>query len=104
MRRVNATEARVHLGDLLRRVATDGESVIVERGGEPQAVVISLAEYERLKRGDGDDPRRAALRRALAIGDEIQKAALGKGLPPAEDIIDVGRAERDAELDPGGQS
>ena len=78
MRRINATEARVHLGDRLRRVTTGGESVIVERGGErPEC-----------------EPRRATLRRALAVGDEIQRAPVGAGLPHAEDVIHAGRDDQ----------
>jgi hypothetical protein len=102
MRRVTATEARVHLGDLLRRVARDGESVLVERAGEPQAVLVSLAEYERLKRGDGDDPRRVAFRRALEVGDEIRRSSLGMAMPDAADVIDEARTERLAGLDEAG--
>ena len=32
---VSATEARVHFGELLRRVAEGRETVFVERGGQP---------------------------------------------------------------------
>ena len=102
MRRVTATEARVHLGDLLHRVARDGESVLVERAGEPQAVLVSLAEYERLKRGDGDDPRRVAFRRALEVGDEIRRSSHGMAMPDAADVIDEARTERLAGLDEAG--
>jgi prevent-host-death family protein len=45
---LNATDARVHFGDLLRRVTEQGETVVVERGGVPQVVVIALAEYRRM--------------------------------------------------------
>ena len=46
--RMSATEARRHFGELLRRVIEDQTPVIVERGGKPQVVFVSLAEYERL--------------------------------------------------------
>ena len=45
---VSATEARVHFGELLRAVAEEGATYVVERSGKPQAVVISAAEYDQL--------------------------------------------------------
>ena len=46
---VSATEARVHFGRLLRAVAEEGTTYVVERGGKPQAVVISTEAYETLR-------------------------------------------------------
>jgi prevent-host-death family protein len=92
------------LGELFRLVARDGESVLVERAGEPQAVIVSLAEYERLKRGDGDDPRRLAFRRVLEVGDEVRRSSLGMALPDAADVINEARTERTAGLDEAGGS
>jgi len=45
---MSATEARVHFGWLLRRVAECGETVIVEHRGKPKVVFVSIPEYERL--------------------------------------------------------
>lgn len=53
--RVTATEARTHLGEIMRR-AESGETLVVERGGEPVAVIISIEEFQRLTRGDEVDP------------------------------------------------
>jgi prevent-host-death family protein len=41
---VSATEARVHFGEILRRVGVNGETVFVEKAGRLQAVVIGAAE------------------------------------------------------------
>ena len=46
---LSATEARVHFGALLRRVVEQDETVVVERGGKPQVVVMSMPAYERLQ-------------------------------------------------------
>lgn len=46
---VSATEARVHFGELLREVAEEGATYVVERSGKPRAIVISAEEYERLQ-------------------------------------------------------
>jgi len=48
-RTISATEARAHLRELLRRVLETGEALIITRRVLPQAIVLSLAEYERLK-------------------------------------------------------
>ena len=45
---VTATEAKVHFGELMRRVVERREPVYVERGGRPQVVVLAVADYERL--------------------------------------------------------
>lgn len=46
--RVSATKARVHFGEILRRVENN-ETITVERAGEPKAVIISIEEYDRLR-------------------------------------------------------
>ena len=47
MERIQATEARVHFGQLMRRVCIQGP-VLVERAGQSLVVVLSVADYERL--------------------------------------------------------
>jgi prevent-host-death family protein len=67
---ISATEARVHFGDLLHRVIEGHETVLVERGGHPQVVVLSVTEYERLlsqRASEGWRDRAAAARRTLFI-------------------------------------
>ncbi len=49
---VPATEARVHLGELLRALAR--EDVIIEKGGVPVAALIAIHDYER--QGAGASP------------------------------------------------
>lgn len=95
-RTVSATEARIHFGELMRRVVEQQETVIVERGGKPQVVVLSVVEYERLaaeRQEPGD---------WLALIDQVRsqiKAELGdRRVPPSEEIIRQGREERDAQL------
>lgn len=57
MKRMSATEARVHFGEVLRRVTEDHEVVIVERGGTPSAAVIPIQELERLQESHGEHVR-----------------------------------------------
>jgi prevent-host-death family protein len=50
-RRMNATEARIRFGELMRWVVESREPVIVERQGRPHVVVLSVDTYERLLAG-----------------------------------------------------
>jgi prevent-host-death family protein len=45
---MTATQAQMHFGDVIRQVVEDGAPIVVERAGEPQVAVISLADFERL--------------------------------------------------------
>ena len=90
---VTATEARIRFGELLRRVAENRESVIVERGGKPQAVVLSVSEYERLVEGQQD---RNEWKTLVAEARDKIRAELGdRELTPPEDVIAKTREERD---------
>lgn len=52
---VSATEARVHFGEMMRR-AEDGETVVVERSGQPKAIIMSVERYGQLMReAEGDE-------------------------------------------------
>ena len=91
---VSATEARVHFGELIRRVADHRETVFVERGGRPQVVLLALTEYDRLLSQGGGWAARAqeARHKALAeMGDHAR--------PLPEDVILEIREERDEQLD-----
>jgi prevent-host-death family protein len=45
---VSALHARSNFGKLLRRVAEEQESLVIEKRGMPQAVLMSLRDYVRL--------------------------------------------------------
>lgn len=100
---VSAAEARAHLDALLRQAAEGGMPVVVERDGGPAAVLLALAEYERLLAGRGEQPGQQGeedwLARADRIREEIMARLGGRKLPPPEDIIREMREERDAQID-----
>jgi prevent-host-death family protein len=52
---MSATQARVHFGEVLRRVENN-ETITVERGGKPKAVILSIGEYQKLKSGGSSAP------------------------------------------------
>lgn len=95
-RSVSATEARVHFGELVRRVGENGETVVVERGGKPAIVVMPVAEYARLRdAATGASDWRELLNKAHAA----IRAQLGRRrLPNPVEVIRKAREERDEQL------
>ena len=47
---IAATEARIHFGDVLKRVHNKREHLIVEKDGLPIAAILSSADYEEYRR------------------------------------------------------
>ena len=95
---MTATEARVRFGEMMRRAVERDETFIVERGGRPKVVVMSIDEYERLRArasAHGGD----ALDRAIGLGREIRERRGTYTLPASEDVLDEVRSERDERLD-----
>jgi len=96
---LGATEARIHFGELMRRVVARRETVVVERDGKPQVVILAVEEYERLRRAAVHAEWETALASAAEVGARIERRRGGAALPPAEDVIRAAREERDAGLD-----
>ena len=94
-RRITATEARIHFGEVMRRVVEQGERVVVERDGRPQIVLLSIAEYEQLKEpGPREDWRKLVQQSRRQVRAELD----GRDLPAPEEIIRQMREERDEQL------
>ncbi|HET8522411.1 MAG TPA: type II toxin-antitoxin system Phd/YefM family antitoxin [Thermomicrobiales bacterium] len=97
-RTVSATEARIHFGELMRKVVERDETVIVERSGKPQVVVLSFEEYQRRVGGQDREPQpnwEERFRRARAL---LDKELSGRDLPDIDEIFHEMREERDAQL------
>jgi prevent-host-death family protein len=96
---MSATEARVHFGEVLKAVAEQGDTVIVERAGQRLAVVVPLSDYEHLRsrnRWDGFAERMRKYREYL----EAERAA-GRVHDSEIDVAELirqGREERDEQL------
>jgi prevent-host-death family protein len=93
---MSATEARIHFGALLRDVAERGETIVVERSGTPQLVVLSIREYDRLRNGLPAIPDWE--RELDELHDLIRRRHGDQVMPDAVELINAGREERDAEL------
>lgn len=81
MRYVPVEQARKRLGRLLQEVSA-GHPVVIGRRGTDQAVLISGAEYERLRRIEEENAR-ALFRQAL---ESISAAVREEGIGP--EVVD----------------
>lgn len=98
-RRVSATEARVHFGELLDGVTARHDVVFVERAGREVAVVVSVEDWEAACSGRSDKWVRANAMLAELHERMRQDGTLDrlKDVDWAEVIRD-GRAQRDQQL------
>jgi prevent-host-death family protein len=95
-RKISATDARIHFGELMRDVVERQAAVVVERGGKPHVVVISVDEYERLMATQEDQED---WRELVSQAREQVRADLGdQALTPPEEMLRQIREERDEQL------
>lgn len=66
---VPATELRVRLGEIFRRVRK-GEHIMVEKGGTPIAVLLDVGDYEDLRSRAGHRRRATPLSKPAPDGRE----------------------------------
>jgi prevent-host-death family protein len=98
-RRISATEARIHLGEVMRRVVEQGERVIIEKDGRPHVVMLSIAEFERVKDAHPQDDWEQQLEQILVLGNRIKARRGGRPLTPSpEEATRQMREERGAQL------
>lgn len=97
---ISATEARVHFGHWLRRVKEQGVTLIVEKGGRPEAVLLSLEAYGKLQIARQAEAGLDVLARARALRETIRARRRGRPLTAPEDVIAEMRQERDDDLAP----
>lgn len=92
-RTVTATEARVHFGEMLRIVRDQGGTVIVERGGEPQAAIISIEDLRELQRHKPQPMENNWAERMTEVHRRIAEKWQGPGLTAEEvdDMINYGQ-------------
>lgn len=94
---IAAYEARRQFGKMLRDVEARGDSYVVERHGEPVAVVVPMHVYERIKRQR--DEFRAILRKAQQNANLTEEEAMELALEAVAEVRAEMRAEREAARD-----
>ena len=90
---INATEARIHFGEVMRQAQST--PIIVERDGKPMVVVLSKQAYDDLVAKAPQDSWRWLLQETHR---SVRADLAGRELPPAEEFIHQGRQERDEGL------
>ena len=65
----SALAARKHFGRLLEEAYYRGDNIIIERAGKPMAVIVSVDDFETLKRQKGAE----AAQEARGVLGEAQK-------------------------------
>jgi len=100
---VNATEAKTHFSKLMKRAAEAGETIIVERSGSPQIVIMGIDEFNRLKSERKHGFKDVSIQRIRCLKRTIHERLTkeGKDLPDIADLINELREERDAETRDG---
>jgi len=97
---VSATEAKIHLGMLIRKATEQGETVIVTRSGIPRVAIVPFDEFRRMKLGRKWESHGVILRRIRTLKkilhDRLNRE--GKELPDIEGMIDHAREERDGRI------
>ncbi|MBI4366490.1 MAG: type II toxin-antitoxin system Phd/YefM family antitoxin [Deltaproteobacteria bacterium] len=69
MQKANALKLRQSLGKLLSRLRETGEPILIEKGREPAAVLISLADYQKRFVDHVADQAREALIKRIKSAD-----------------------------------
>lgn len=85
---IPATEARIHFGELLKRVYKNGEHLTIEKDGLPVATLLSHAEYEQLRRS-------AALRELEELNQSVNRGMQAKGITEEQALADFGRIKKE---------
>jgi prevent-host-death family protein len=94
-RRMSATQARARFGALMQQVVDSQQPIIVGRRGKPQVVILSVAEYERLRAFQDSEEWRESLKRVIKVGARIKARKRGQSLSPPAEVIRQVREKRD---------
>jgi prevent-host-death family protein len=92
---VSATEVRVHFGELLRTVAEEGATYVVEWSGRPQAVVICHEEYEQRLESKPEVDLMEQLRRSQETFRPLRESG---GMADIIELIREELEQRDAQV------
>ena len=83
-KRIPATEAKTHFGQIVQEVATTGTPVIIQNRGDDQAVIVSLRDFQRFWLSEEAPlaPEREQVRTALRAAGLLSE-------PTAQEVAEV---------------
>ena len=84
-RRISASEAKTNFGAMVDRAVQQNDEVIIQSYGEPKAVLISFAEFQKLAKLREQERRR----QALAKMEQLRAAISARNQELKEDEIDA---------------
>ncbi len=79
---IAATQARVHFGEVLKRVYSGREHIIVEKDGMEVAAILSRADYEQYR-------RLLALVQLEELNKGINRELREKGISEEQALVDM---------------
>ena len=91
--RVSIEQVKRNISELVNRVAYGGKRVVLTSRGKAKAVLVGMAEYERLKRREGEE-RQAGWQAWLAQSDELAREILGRRGGEPLDVDEIWQAAR----------
>lgn len=90
--RVSLTEAKQHLGELVKRAAYGGERFVLEFRDKPQAAIISYADLRRLETLPTASGRE---RKALEALRSLREQIAARSDEKFDSVSDVNRVRQD---------
>ena len=94
---IAATEARIHFGEVLKRVHTGREQLIVEKDGLPIAAILGHADYEEY---------RLFLARQLLeeMNRSLNKEAVAQGYTEEQALSDLANIKKEIDQERYGRA
>ena len=81
MKKTNALELRQNMGKIVKELQATGEPILIEKGREPVAVMITLEDYQkRFVDRVADEKRKEIVRRIEAAKIKLPKGKTSLGL------------------------
>ncbi len=84
---IPATEARIHFGEIIKRVYRGREQLIVEKDGLPVVVILSHTDYEEYR-------RLLALQQFEKLSKDVNREMRAKGITEEQALADLEKTQR----------
>ncbi len=95
MKTIPATQARIHFGEILRRVHSGGEQFIVEKDGLEVAAILGREDYEQYR-------RLLALQELEELNKRVNREIQSKGIHEDQALAELKTKKKQAFADQYG--